>query len=348
MALRILEAEVASTESTPREWDVLVSQLSDECERGANKTFIAMLGTALLARATNVGADPFALKSGPGTPGAYSARSLCQHVLAAHAPRLKIDLGVTGREPLNNQPFFAEERVHDAMPVHSKAKAAFGILMEGLKRISRIETENEARGALRAFLQERVERRYKGNLVFLEESRFSASDVIAAIVTFVSTNSESGRRAQAAAAGLLESMTPNLVEVSRVNDPDRHFPGDVNISEDGALIQAFEIRDKAVNAPDVYHFIGKVAQTGIRRAGIVAVSPTQSQLDESDLIRFAAERGIAVQFFYSWHGLANAASFWFGEQAKWRNAMTAIHKRALELEVSEDGIRQWESLTREK
>ena len=52
-ALQILEDEAFSNQELPVEWCNLVDRLSFECDEGANKTFIAMLGTALLARATN-------------------------------------------------------------------------------------------------------------------------------------------------------------------------------------------------------------------------------------------------------------------------------------------------------
>jgi hypothetical protein len=58
--------------------------LCSKCQ-GTNKTFVAMLGTALPAKATNSLADPFFLKTGSGTPGAYAARNLCKDVLATEA-----------------------------------------------------------------------------------------------------------------------------------------------------------------------------------------------------------------------------------------------------------------------
>src|SRR5262245_27759407 len=70
-----------------------------------SRTFIAKLGTALLAKATEPRVDPFALKV-RDLPTAYSARSLCKDVLVPCAVDAGIHIGTTGREPLNNQPFF--------------------------------------------------------------------------------------------------------------------------------------------------------------------------------------------------------------------------------------------------
>src|SRR5688572_6589145 len=77
-ALRILEEEAALAKSQPVEggWVTQVKALSELCVGGVPRTHIAMLGTALLAKATNPAVDVFALKVQAGTPGAYTARAL--------------------------------------------------------------------------------------------------------------------------------------------------------------------------------------------------------------------------------------------------------------------------------
>src|ERR1700731_1250117 len=90
-------------------WAAEVERLSAVCE-GAAKTHIAFLGTALLAKAVDLGVDAFAVKSvsldKSEQAGAYSARGLAHGVLVPFATEFGIDLGVSGREPLNNQPYF--------------------------------------------------------------------------------------------------------------------------------------------------------------------------------------------------------------------------------------------------
>jgi hypothetical protein len=165
-ALRILNEEVAASHTGPvdAEWESIARHLSTVC-KGGSRTFIAFLGTALLAKATNLRIDPFAVKVRAGTPGAYSARALAQHVLAAHAPRLGIDIGVTGREPLNNQPFFRIDSVSREelkVIVVPAARHGVDILCDALERLARVTTEKEARLALRSYLRvrRRVEQRY--------------------------------------------------------------------------------------------------------------------------------------------------------------------------------------------
>ncbi|MBV8882868.1 MAG: restriction endonuclease, SacI family, partial [Chroococcidiopsidaceae cyanobacterium CP_BM_RX_35] len=48
---------------------------------------------------------------------------------------------------------------------------------------------------------------------------------------------------------------PERVETSRINDPDRHFPGDVGVRSDAEEYQwerVLEVRDKSVTIADVF------------------------------------------------------------------------------------------------
>src|SRR5688500_17402277 len=101
-----------SATALPARWTAYARLVS----QSPSKTYVAMLGTALLARATDHRIDPFALKV-RSLPTAYSARSLCKDVLVPCSVRAGIHLGTTGREPLNNQPFFRHERVGPEMQV---------------------------------------------------------------------------------------------------------------------------------------------------------------------------------------------------------------------------------------
>ena len=79
----ILHAEAAASrdQSVSAHWVSLIKSVVDACE-GGSRTHIAALGTALLAKATNLQVDVFALKVKGGGEGAYSARSLAKEVLA--------------------------------------------------------------------------------------------------------------------------------------------------------------------------------------------------------------------------------------------------------------------------
>jgi SacI restriction endonuclease len=87
-----------------------------------------------------------------------ATRTLGKDVLATFAPQLGINLGVTGREPLNNQPYFQIERVSRNIPIHSNARPALDAVCDLLEIINQFKTAGEARAALRAFI--RVRRGY--------------------------------------------------------------------------------------------------------------------------------------------------------------------------------------------
>src|SRR5690349_11063809 len=114
---RAAHALARSTSDLPAEWITRTRKVGI----APSKTFTAMLGTALLAKATDPAVDPFALKA-RDIPNAYSARSLCKDVLVPLSVRANVNLGSTGREPLNNQPFFRHERVGPDMKVHTKTQ----------------------------------------------------------------------------------------------------------------------------------------------------------------------------------------------------------------------------------
>jgi hypothetical protein len=62
----------------------------------------------MLAKSVNHEADLFAIKPdhAPDNPLAFSARTLCHGIIVPLSAELGISIGVTGREPLNNQPYF--------------------------------------------------------------------------------------------------------------------------------------------------------------------------------------------------------------------------------------------------
>ena len=138
-------------------WFKKVKRLSRLCEGGASKTHIAFLGTAMIAKAMRVDVDLLAIKPKHAldNPRAYSARILCEKVLVPLAAELGVSIGVTGRQPLNNQPYFRMTRLGDQTPVHPSGRAAFDYMVELVKELQAVSTTREARAALAAFIVER-------------------------------------------------------------------------------------------------------------------------------------------------------------------------------------------------
>ncbi len=96
LARRRFEQALALAKSqvtVPSEW----MERTQKVGVAPSKTFTAMLGTALLAKATRAEVDPFALKVRE-IPNAYSARSLCRDVLVPLSVTAGVHLGTTGRD----------------------------------------------------------------------------------------------------------------------------------------------------------------------------------------------------------------------------------------------------------
>jgi hypothetical protein len=74
-----------------------------------SRTYVAALGVALLAKATDERVDALTVKR-KVSANAYSMRGAAA-VLAGNAALYGYHLGVTGPEPLNNQPWFHGERI---------------------------------------------------------------------------------------------------------------------------------------------------------------------------------------------------------------------------------------------
>jgi hypothetical protein len=122
-------------------------------------TYIAMLGTAMLAKALDPGVNLFWIKPTHVPPAdkrrAYSARTLCHAVLVPLSAEYGFSLGVNGREPLNNQPFFRMERLDDGTPVNSAAQVAFDYMMTLVRDVQALPDAASARQALEAFIHVR-------------------------------------------------------------------------------------------------------------------------------------------------------------------------------------------------
>lgn len=346
-AKNILEQETEESrqfDMDEHDWVVMIKYFSSLCTN--SKTMIAMLGTALLAKATEIEVDPFSLAVGEDrSSNTYSARNLCKEVLAAESNRLGIDLGVTGREPLNNQPFLGKPRVTPELNVKSNARPALDELVRLLSKLDQIKTTKEAREALRAFLYARTKLKIKPKFSTGKTS-IGIQDLVIHITNFVKSDSEGGKRAQAVSAGLLAAVYGrDAISVSRINDPSRQFPGDVGIKDGKNVNRSFEVRDKNVTHQDIQNFISKCLEKGIYKCGVIAVSSNQSKIDEKSLVLWSENREVSLALFFQWEQLINETLFW--TKSAFLNVNETyqfISDYLRELEISDEGIEKWYTL----
>ena len=333
-------------------WFKKVERLSQLCEAGVSKTHIAFLGTAMIAKAMRPDVDLFAIKPlhAPDNPNAFSARTLCHAVLVPLAADLAISIGVTGREPLNNQPYFRMTRLGDDTPVHQGGRAAFDYMIKLVEELQSLSTKEEARAALAAFIAER--RRHQPRYTAgTGEPVITAGTLSTAIRALVQDNSESGRRAQAVVAGLMDAFAgPDRVASGRINDPSRGHPGDVcvrAVDDPDTWEKAFEVRDKPVTVSDVQIFGNKCIDMGVREAAIVAIADSQASLDDTKISEWADGLGLGVTLFTSWESVVDQVLFWAGEPKPTvaRRAVGFIHDRLIAVEATPASVALWAQLT---
>lgn len=340
------EAAKAAAGYVDQSWVKPIEALSDAAA-GSSLTHIAFLGTAILAKCADPKIDVFSVKKRDGG-NAYSARGLCHGVIVPNAPELDIHLGVTGREPLNNQPYVSIDRLTRGATVRSTAQNVLNMLCDILDRLQ-ASSEEQARQAMRAFIE--VRRRYgtRYSRAVSERVQISVAALVENITALVSASSEGGRRAQAVVAALMDVFAGReRVDARRVNDPSRTTPADVNVrrAEGGGWERVFEVRDKAVSREDLYLLVSKCIGGEVGEAVMVAIAPSPSISLLGEARAWAAERGIALTVFSDWATLISQALYW-GPLPTLEGASelpARIEQRLIELEASEEALALWVSL----
>ena len=257
-----------------------------------------MLGTALLARATSARVDPLTLKtSATATQGlrAHSARALAQHVLVPKAMEHRVDLGVHGREPLNNSPFFREDRVHRGLrAMHPDELEA---LVDALEAAA---WANPARGGAGTRCVHRRATPKRPCRAHPRAAVGHAAELLAGWVAlaeaYVVEAPEGGRRGQALAAAALDVLFADVV-TGNVFASSRSLPGDVFARTAAGEQLAVEVKQKPVSENDVSAFVQGLARTGIHSGAYLAIDPRQPELPWDSLVGLALAEGVLLTTF---------------------------------------------------
>jgi len=326
-------------EPLPTEWVERVRRIAS----GKAKTYVPVLGTALLAKATDERIDPLTLKaSADHAHGlrSYTARGLGHEVLVPLAQVHAVDLRVHGREPLNNSPFFRADRVNRGM--EAKYPDELDYLVDSLEAVKPL-SKTEALGALAAFIRHgRSASAAAGLAIPILATGVDLPSLALAAAAFVASDPEAGRRGQAMVAAALDLSHPQI-ETRNVFASDRRLPGDVIIRQEGADPIPVEVRQKQVAVKDLTAFLVALRAAGLHQAGYVAICPGQRALPWDDIVRGAAE-GYGVALWVE----ANAVSFLAraateaGDPARFvAEFPVRMMVRMEELEVSRAGREQW-------
>jgi hypothetical protein len=349
-AVELIRKEAAAGPLSAK-WVEKIEHLSQLCEAGVSKTHIAFFGTAVLAKAMNRKADLFAIKPehAPDNPNAFSARTLCHSVLVPLAAEVGMSLGVSGREPLNNQPYFRMTRLDDGTPVHAGGRAAFDYMVGLVRELQSLADEKSARKVLRAFIA--VRRNYLLRYLDFDGTVSATTDsLLSAIKSFVNDDIDGGKRAQAIVAGLLDVFAgKERVESGRINDPSRNYPGDVCVRSESVTTlweKAFEVRNKPVSDSDIQIFGKKCAEMGVRECALVMVYEKQKPLGTEALNKWARKFGISLTLFVGWDEFVDQVLFWaeLPKPVAAERAAESIYERLVAVEASTKALALWNSL----
>lgn len=272
-ALRFRQArKLAAAGAIPTDWVERVRGLGQ-----GERTYLPVLATALLAKATNPAVDTLALRPAAG-PGGYAARSFAKESLVPLAFEAGVDLGTSGDDPLANQPFFQLTRV-DAPTVRVRSVIRYQELVEALRLANGLDVRR-ATEALAAFVQVRSG---SEEVDFAAGSAaYSIARVVEAARAFVVEDPEDGRRGQAFVAAALDLVFES-VETGRVNDPSRKRPGDVRVTEGERIAFAVEVRQKPVMPTQIRQFAKRLKSDEVGKGAIALLASKQRRIDASRL-----------------------------------------------------------------
>lgn len=341
--LLVLDDSIAlarSREELPEVWLKRIERLGGL----GIKTYIAALGGALLAKATDPRVDSLTQDEAAG-PRGYSLRRATEFL--AHHNDGRYHLGAQGRWPLNNRPFLGgPARIDEFTKISGRARPAFETFLDSLRDVNRLERP-EATRALAAFLRVRMaaqeaERAASRDVRELE-SGVVLADLVGIIDRFVREDPEGGRRAQALVAATLDCAFED-VGLLPINNPR---PGDVRVFSERQVIVAAEVKQLPVDEAVALELSREAAELGSDLALLVVIAERHPPIDRERVQREALRAdGVLLVVCESVLELISAVGVLSATTAAAIEAELpgAFAARMREQEVSSEGQRTWTEL----
>ncbi|MCC6224796.1 MAG: restriction endonuclease, SacI family [Microthrixaceae bacterium] len=308
-----------------------------------SRSYIAALGTALLAKAADQRVDVLTVKARAG-PNAYSMRGVVK-VLVERATHYGYHLGVTRSEPLNNQPWFRIKRVDEGVEIKANARPYHRDLIRYLNDLNAMSS-GEALEALAVFLRERIQfaarQRETRARLRAAESR-SLERMIQLAEHFVRDDPEGGRRGQALVAAVLD-LTMDEVVLGAINDPS---PFDVRVLHGGVLSIGVEVKQKPVSEEEAFELAEESASEGVDRALVVAIAEGQRPLDRERIRREShRDHGVLLVVYETVAELLSQSALYSGLTAsQFASELPASFLQRMEEHgVSPEGRQHWVDL----
>jgi hypothetical protein len=329
-----------STEELPVVWISRIERLGDL----GIKTYIAALGGALLAKATDSRVDSLAQDEAAG-PRGYSLRKAAEFLAKQNNGRFH--LGAEGRWPLNNSPFRGGPlRIDDFTKVSGKARPAYEAFLDALRDLNRLQ-RTEALAALASFLRVRMAvqdaEREAVRAARRLESDLALEDLVGIVDRFVRAAPEGGRRAQAFAAAVLDCAFDD-VDLQPINSP---HPGDVRVLSEGQIVIAVEAKQLPVTEAVASELSREAAELGADLALLVVIAEKHAPLDRDRVQREALRNdGTLIVICEGALELISSVAV--------SSATSAVHlekdlpgafaARLREIEASKEGQDEWRNL----
>ena len=306
------------------------------------KTYTPALGAALLAKATDNGIDPLAIKAVGARD--YSLRTVRHSILVPAAQAMGFSIRTTGREPLNNQPFFRYDHMTRIGRVRNREQLDW--FVNKLQAADSL-TADAAQLALAAFLRVAFRQAKARASVEIEQTFLTIPEILSAVSRYLAPDvAERPKKLQALAAAAYD-MTHNDVRSRKINDPSRDYPGDVQAYLDDVPFLAVEVRGKPVTATELDAFLNACAEVGITRADLLVDSLSHRPIDRSQLqSQFLLAGSIHLSLYESVTGLIKAALEWTEEPQDLATSrfFTSALARLKEVEVTDGALVEWQHL----
>ena len=305
-----------------------------------SKTWTPAFATLLLAKATDEHVDTMSLKAEANVPNAYSARGLCHKIIVPAAVDHGFSIRNTGREPLNNQPFFRYDRIDKIERVRKpKDREYFFDVTERANSLS----APQALRALASFLRVALDVAASARNVSVRTDGLTPNDARIAAENFMRSDApDRPQRLQAFAASCLDLVFPT-VKTRRINDPSRDLPGDVHALVNGSSVMAVEVRGKAVSGADLGSFARACESAGVFRAVMFVDAPQQPPLDARTVLRDAGLEWTQLVVFDSAPALLAQALLWANRPLEQSVAdfSKGLLERLREIEVKTATLMEW-------
>ena len=333
-----------STGKLPKEW----IERTERVGSAKSATFTPVLGTALLAKATDDAVDALSLREDESHKG-YSARSLAKEVLVPCCVRAGISIRNTGAEPLNNQPFLRAARITKDLKVKAGAVVDLAYLVESVQRADFLRGE-AALQALAAFLRARIAASQKHAGRSLAGQTVPLRGLQERLTRLMAGDPEGGKVGQAVAAAILDIAFAKVV-TKRINDPSNRWPGDVGAFNGKTQVMSAEVKQRPFSNEEIVQFAERLSTAGIRRGFVLAFRQGTQPLNAEKISAEPALRyGVELWFWFdSTTLLADSLCFSSADLTEAIELLPrSILARLEELEVSGPRADEWAAMFADK